>query len=253
MKEFASGKTWRIYNCPAEELLAATPSASVGAVVTDPPYGTTEHKWDSAKNISVWFSEWLRVARKNAAVVVFCSGKFTRDCFVIGGGVYRHKYVWRKYGRVNGVMTANTQPLKVHEDVLVFGTAAPAYYPQMDRSERRVIRRGVKGVKMGAQHGEAYSPRTQVYDARHPVDVLDFYHDPPEFNRHPTQKPFPLLLFLVKSYSAPGDLVFDGFLGSGTTAHAAVASGREFVGSDIDPKWCKMAADRCRAAERSPA
>ena len=61
---------------------------------------------------------------------------------------------------------------------------------------------------------------------------------------HPTQKPVRLFNELVKIHSVPGDLVVDPFLGSGTTAIAALTQGRRFIGGDIEPAYVEIAKDR---------
>ena len=61
---------------------------------------------------------------------------------------------------------------------------------------------------------------------------------------HPTQKPLDLFAELIRVHSHPNDLIIDPFLGSGTTAVAAVESGRRFFGGDIDPKYIKAARRR---------
>ncbi len=61
---------------------------------------------------------------------------------------------------------------------------------------------------------------------------------------HPTQKPLDLFAELIEVHSHPDDLIIDPFLGSGTTAVAAVESGRRFFGGDIDPKYVKAAQKR---------
>ena len=61
---------------------------------------------------------------------------------------------------------------------------------------------------------------------------------------HPTQKPIELIKFLMKDHSNPGDLIFDPFMGSGTTALAAKQSDRHFFGYEIDAKFHKVAMQR---------
>ena len=58
---------------------------------------------------------------------------------------------------------------------------------------------------------------------------------------HPTQKPLQLFKDLVKKHSNKGDLVIDPFLGSGTTAVAALQTGRHFAGCDKDSRYTKIA------------
>jgi len=61
---------------------------------------------------------------------------------------------------------------------------------------------------------------------------------------HPTQKPVPLMRFLIEKSSQPGDLVLDPFMGSGTTLRAAKDLGRKAIGIEIEEKYCEIAAKR---------
>ncbi len=62
--------------------------------------------------------------------------------------------------------------------------------------------------------------------------------------RHPTQKPELIFSELVRKHSNPGDLVVDPFLGSGTTAVAAIKNARVFAGCDIDEKYVEISRAR---------
>jgi site-specific DNA-methyltransferase (adenine-specific) len=67
------------------------------------------------------------------------------------------------------------------------------------------------------------------------------------FGKHPTQKPVALLERILLAASNEGDLVLDPFMGSGSTAVAAVRKKREFVGIEIDQKWVSVALKRLGA------
>ena len=54
---------------------------------------------------------------------------------------------------------------------------------------------------------------------------------------HPTQKPLQLMVDLIEKHSNPGDLVLDCFAGSGTTAAAALETGRRFLGCELNPDY----------------
>jgi site-specific DNA-methyltransferase (adenine-specific) len=74
---------------------------------------------------------------------------------------------------------------------------------------------------------------------------------PPEswekkFGKHPTQKPVALLERILLASTNEGDLVLDPFSGSGTTALAALRTGRIFRGIEIDPKWVRVSALRLK-------
>lgn len=64
---------------------------------------------------------------------------------------------------------------------------------------------------------------------------------------HPTEKPVPLMRHYIENSTSPGDTVLDPFMGSGTTGVAAVASGRKFIGVEIDQKHFDSACRRIEA------
>ena len=70
----------------------------------------------------------------------------------------------------------------------------------------------------------------------------------PENTEHPTQKPEKLLARIILASSREGDVVFDPFLGSGTTSVVAKKLGRHYVGIEQDETFALLAAKRLRAA-----
>jgi site-specific DNA-methyltransferase (adenine-specific) len=69
---------------------------------------------------------------------------------------------------------------------------------------------------------------------------------------HPTQKPVDLIRRLVLASSAPGQLVVDPFVGSGTTAVVAEELGRRWIACDADPRYVGLARARLAATARKP-
>ncbi|MCK9622145.1 MAG: site-specific DNA-methyltransferase [Methylobacter sp.] len=70
----------------------------------------------------------------------------------------------------------------------------------------------------------------------------------PKKTDHPTPKPIELPTHFIGLHSQPGDVVFDPFMGAGSTGVAAIKSGRKFVGIEIDPHWFEVACKRLEAA-----
>lgn len=62
---------------------------------------------------------------------------------------------------------------------------------------------------------------------------------------HPTEKPVPLMRWVVERTTKPGDLILDPFMGSGPIARAAKDLGRRYVGIEIEERYCEAAARRC--------
>lgn len=80
-------------------------------------------------------------------------------------------------------------------------------------------------------------------------DITIPFWSMPENTDHPTQKPEKLIAKLVLASSKPNDIVFDPFLGSGTTAVVAKKLGRQFSGIEINEEYCCLALKRLKAAE----
>lgn len=70
----------------------------------------------------------------------------------------------------------------------------------------------------------------------------------PQETEHPTEKPVALMEHYIGNSSKPGDVVFDPFMGSGTTGVAAIRTGRLFIGIEKDAKFFELAVRRLRDA-----
>jgi len=93
----------------------------------------------------------------------------------------------------------------------------------------------IYGWKEGAAHGW-YSDRKQT-------TILEF--DRPQRNaEHPTMKPIPLFAYQIGNSSKQGDIVADGFGGSGTTMVACHQMNRKAYLVEFDPKYCQVIVDR---------
>lgn len=97
----------------------------------------------------------------------------------------------------------------------------------------------------GAQRDQFFRTRD---GSHHPRSVLRFPCAPQ--GRHETEKPMPLMEWLVKTYSNPGELVIDPFAGSGTTAIACINTGRRFWGCELNRTFYRRALRRILEAQR---
>jgi site-specific DNA-methyltransferase (adenine-specific) len=87
-----------------------------------------------------------------------------------------------------------------------------------------------------------------VYDVytSFPNNILFFAKE--EQHTHPTQKPVPLLEYLIKTYTLPGQTVLDFTMGSGSTGVACAKTGRKFIGIELDPDYFHIAETRIKNA-----
>jgi site-specific DNA-methyltransferase (adenine-specific) len=70
--------------------------------------------------------------------------------------------------------------------------------------------------------------------------------------KYSRQKPINIIETICKGYSNPGDIVLDPFLGSGTTAVAALRTGRRFIGIELSKEYCDIANKRIQQELSQP-
>ena len=81
-------------------------------------------------------------------------------------------------------------------------------------------------------------------ETRYPKSILTFSNADKTKNSHPTQKPVPLLEYLIKTYTNDGETVLDNTMGSGTTGVACVNTNRKFIGIEKEVKYYDLAVAR---------
>ena len=146
-------------------------------------------------------------------------------------------------------MNAKKMPLKIHENILVFYNKLPTYNPQMTKGEPYIQKR--KGnIDTGENYGQVgIKQRTDTVNKgeRYPTTIIKYKYDK---NRiHPTQKPVALFEYLIRTYTNEGEIVLDNCIGSGTTAVAALNTGRFFIGIEKEPKYVEIARKRVEQAQ----
>ena len=139
-------------------------------------------------------------------------------------------------------MIARYQPLKYHEDVLVFGKGRVTYNPQgVIRVNEEATQGGVSSDIMGNQKRDRkYIKKYTNY----PSTIQSFKSEGETV--HPTQKPVPLFEYLIKTYTNEGDTVLDNCMGSGTTGVACINTNRNFIGIELDEKYFEIAKKRIK-------
>ena len=219
--------------------------ASVDMILTDLPYGTTACSWDSIIPLDKLWEQYNRVVKDNAAMVFTASQPFTTILASSNIKNFRYEWIWQKPQGTNP-MNAKIMPLKSHENILVFYRTKPTYNPQMTigtpyggfKSETSTI---------GEVYGKAKSVhRNNPEGTRYPKTILKFKQ---EKGLHPTQKPVPLMEYLIKTYTNEGDVVLDSTMGSGTTGVACLNTSRKFIGIEKDPIYFQKAQERISGLE----
>lgn len=210
------------------EEMAKIPDGTVDMLLVDLPYGTTQNKWDSVIPLDKLWKEYNRIVKENGAMIFTASGLFTATLMLSNAKNYKYKYVWEKSKSTN-FLNAKKQPLRKHEDVLVFYRKQPQYNPQMTQGEPYT--KGIRKNQLTGSYGEFNPTLVESSGDRYPVDVLYFKTAESEGSVvHPTQKPVELARYLIRTFSKAGDVVLDNTCGSGSFLVAALLEGRNFIG-----------------------
>lgn len=217
-------------------------TGSVSLILCDLPYGTTNCSWDTVIPFRPLWEQYRRVLKSRGVVVLTATQPFATDLINSARDLFRYDLVWEKSAPV-GFANCRRQPLRSHELILVFYKRQPTYVPQGLVKLEKPIHRPAKRRGGNVYHSLAKAC-VQEY-TNYPRSVLRF---PFRGRRlHPTQKPLELMEYLIRTYSNEGELVLDNCMGSGTTAEAALNTGRRFVGFESDTQYFEAARHRIEA------
>jgi len=203
------------------------PKGCVDLVITDPPYNIgkdyggcddrlpDDEYWALYRR---WMAEIYRVMREGALYVSCLSRQLweIRSLMEDVGFVYAHLLIWHRPNIPMGTTGITLPWVPVSEPIFMFW-----------KGKRQRMLNEVRGVNA--------------------FDVLRFTSPQSSFSGdlhrvHPTQKPVGLYRALIAR--TPGEIVFDPFVGSGTSVVAAKRLGRKFFACDINPKWVQITLGR---------
>ena len=224
---------------------------SVDLILCDLPYGISACRWDKVLPFNELWVQYERIIKDHGAILLFAQSPFDKILACSNIKFYRYEWIWVKT-RATGHLNANRMPLKAHENILVFYKQLPKFYPQKTIAETPV-NSFTKRVDV-QNRCQIYGKTTKEITGggnyeRYPRDVLYFAKDPS--NYHPTQKPVALCEFLIRSYTNEGDVVLDNCMGSGSVGVAAINTGRDFIGIEIDKSYFDIAQKRIYAAQEN--
>lgn len=227
--------TWSIGDCL--EVMKMMPDNLFDMILCDLPYGTTQNKWDTVIPFEPLWEQYWRVVKPNAAVVLTAQCPFDKLLGVSQIQYLKYEWLWEK-PRATGHLNVKKQPMKAHENVLVFYKEQCTYNPQMTAGEKYTVGGG-KSKK--DNYGDFSSKRENNGELRYPRSIQIFSH---ETGIHPTQKPVTLFEYLIKTYTNEGEFVLDNTAGSGTTAIAAINTGRRWACIEQSEEYSEKALER---------
>lgn len=246
---------WALHEGDALDILPTLAAGTVDLVLADPPYGTTACKWDSVIPLDAMWRELRRVAKPNAAIVLFAAQPFTSALVMSNPTWFKYQWVWKKT-RPFDFFNCRNKPLRLHEDICVFskGTVANRSPRRMSYNPQGLVRVD-RPWKRPRTYGSAHNydrPSNKldrvIEFTGYPTTVLEFANSN-EGSLHPAQKPVDLLSYLIRTYSNPGDVVLDFCAGSFSTGVACVQEGRNFIGIEKDAAYFEVGKRRMAGAQ----
>ena len=220
----------RLHQGDCLEGMKALADHSVDLVLCDLPYGTTRNRWDSIIPLGELWQQYRRIIKPRGVIALTAQGIFTARLILSNEAWFRYKFVWIKSKPTN-FLNARRQPLRQHEDICVFYGRQPEYRPVMSLGEP--YDKGTRKAQYTGSYGDFKPVQVKSDGERFPTDTLYCKTAESEAGGrvwHPTQKPVALGRYLIRLFTAEGDLVLDNAFGSGSFLVAAALEGRRFIG-----------------------
>ncbi len=226
--------------------LKSIEESSIDAVITDFPYGTLNKRnsWDKVIDYKRFWEEVKRIKKEIAPVISTAQMPFTAYLISTNYDDFKYTLVWEK-SKATGYLNAKKQPMRAHEDIVVFYEKQCTYNPQM--IEGKPYNKGC-AVRDTMAYGKQEKAVLVKNDSglRYPRSVQYFVTAENEGKLHPTQKPVALLEWLVKTYTNENETVLDPCMGSATTAIACLKTGRNFIGFELKKEYFEVAKTRIK-------
>ena len=219
-----------LYQGDCLEIMKDIPDQSVGMILCDLPYGTTQNKWDSVIPLDELWAEYQRIIKPRGVIALTSQGIFTAKLILSNEAWFRYKFVWVKSKSTN-FLNARRQPLRQHEDVCIFYGKQPDYRPVMWQAEP--YDKGTRKAQYTGSYGDFKPVQVKSSGERFPTDTLYCKTAESEAGGrvwHPTQKPIALGRYLIRMFTGPDDVVLDNAFGSGSFLVAAAMEGRRYIG-----------------------
>ena len=254
-----SSITNRVINQDIFNAVKYLPEKFVDLLFIDPPYNITKKfnrvafKEMNNNDYETWLDSWLSkltiLLKKNSSIYICGDWKSSSAIFRVGSRYFqaRNRITWeREKGR-----GAKANWKNCSEDIWFF-TNSDEYTFNVNKVKlrRKVLapyrdeERNPKDWGQNSSGNFRDSFPSNIWN-----DISIPFWSMPENTEHPTQKPEKLLAKLILASTNEGDLVFDPFIGSGTTAVVAKKLGRRYVGVEVDNYYCSLAIKRLELAE----
>lgn len=241
----------RIYNCDCVDGMVSLPDGCIDVVVTSPPYDGMRVGYTSQYDMAGLIHHLYRTVKDGGVVVWVCKDETrngsesltsfrTAISFTDTGFNLYDTMIWEK---PSPPTPTEGRYYDVFEYMFVFSKGVPKTRNLL--SDRVNLTAGAKLPKEGkSSRDRRYI--TGVRTVHETSRRFNVWHIPQENNKteHPAVFPIKIAADHIMTWSNGGDLVCDPFMGSGTTAVAAMKLGRNFIGFELKKEYCDIANKR---------
>lgn len=253
----------KLINGEPLEVLKTIKKKTIDLIIVDVPYNLLNRankeaeKFRGVVDMKAMFKQYKRIIKDDGIIIVFGFGMFTARIMVDNEKMWRHNIIWKKGEKTTGFLNANERPLTNHEDIMIFSpsvTTKTTYNPQMETVDK--MSKSVGTISQLKNEGSekkssTYARNKKIYkeptNQRYPKSVMALAKEsliniPTEkVQLIPTQKPLELMEYLIKTFSNPGDVVFDHTMKIGTSGIACKKLKRHYIGIEEDLEMFQMA------------
>lgn len=148
----------RLYQGDCLDVMQQLEDKSVDMVLCDLPYGCTRNKWDAIIPMGPLWEQYERVAKDDAAIVLFSNPPFTAQLILSNLKLYRYEIIWAK-PQGTDFLNANRKPLKAHENIEVFYKRPPYYNRKGRQGKPYKSRTGSTSENWGVRESGYREPR----------------------------------------------------------------------------------------------
>ena len=234
----------KLYNNDCLEEMKNIPDKSIDLILCDLPYGTTSCKWDVIIDFEELWKQYKRIIKDNGAILLFGTEPFSSRLRLSNQKMYRYDWYWHKTLGSN-FLCLKFQPFFKIETISVFYKKKPKYFPEMKEGKpySKRYKENVEKHRNQQNFGIKQIDIEENKWTRYPDNLIEFSNGNNK-NVHPTQKPVPLLEYLIRTYTNEGDLVLDNCMGSGSTGVACINLNRRFIGIEKEKEYFDIAKNR---------
>lgn len=229
-----------LYNDDCLKIMATLPDASCDCIICDLPYGITDCKWDSIIPFDLLWEHYKRIIKPKRAICLFATGIFMAKLMISNEKWWKYNWIWDKT-RGFGFHLAKYRPMQQHEEIAIFCSSTPTWFPQLEKREKPVKSTIRACEKSRSELTNGFNWKYKIakpYTHKQPSSILTYKSNFTNPNRiHTTQKPVELLEYLIKTYTTEGETILDSCFGSCSTGVACVNLNRNFIGIEKDPDY----------------